>query len=120
VISLALEIACGENRTVYDSLYLAAAIVYQFPFVTADDMSLVSAQDSLAWKTQGSLTDRTREHLEVEDEEVIELRQMLREQIERVWRGLDPIGVIGDPAKNQLSTSVFSTNGSVPTRREPR
>ena len=27
LIPLALEIACGENRTVYDSLYLAAAIV---------------------------------------------------------------------------------------------
>jgi predicted nucleic acid-binding protein len=36
LIPLALEIACGENRTVYDSLYLAAAIVYQVPFVTAD------------------------------------------------------------------------------------
>ena len=36
LIPLALEIACGENCTVYDSLYLAAAIVHQFPFVTAD------------------------------------------------------------------------------------
>ena len=33
---LALEIACGENCTVYDSLYLAAAIVRQIPVVTAD------------------------------------------------------------------------------------
>ncbi len=36
LISLALEIACGVNRTVYDSLYLAAAMTYQFPLVTAD------------------------------------------------------------------------------------
>ena len=37
LIPLALEIAsCGENRTVYDSLYLGAAIVHQFPVVTAD------------------------------------------------------------------------------------
>ena len=36
LIPLALEIACGEDRTVYDSLYLAAAIVHQFPVVTAD------------------------------------------------------------------------------------
>jgi predicted nucleic acid-binding protein len=36
LIPLALEIACSENRTVYDSLYLAAAIVHQFPVVTAD------------------------------------------------------------------------------------
>jgi 5,5'-dehydrodivanillate O-demethylase oxygenase subunit len=66
------------------------------------DMSLVSAQDSLAWETQGPLTDRTREHLGVEDEGVIELRKLLREQIDRVQQGLDPIGIIRDPAKNQL------------------
>jgi predicted nucleic acid-binding protein len=36
LIPLALEIACGEKRSVYDSLYLAAAITLQFPLVTAD------------------------------------------------------------------------------------
>jgi predicted nucleic acid-binding protein len=36
LIPVALEIACGENRTVYDSLYLAAAIALQSPLVTAD------------------------------------------------------------------------------------
>jgi predicted nucleic acid-binding protein len=36
LIPLALEIACGASRAVYDSLYLAAAIALQFPLVTAD------------------------------------------------------------------------------------
>ena len=36
LLPLALEIAYGEKRTVYDSLYLAAATVCQFPLVTAD------------------------------------------------------------------------------------
>jgi predicted nucleic acid-binding protein len=33
---LALEIAYRENRTVYDSLYLAAAIALQSSLITAD------------------------------------------------------------------------------------
>ena len=36
LILLALELACGKNRTVYDSLYLAAAIALESPLVTAD------------------------------------------------------------------------------------
>jgi 5,5'-dehydrodivanillate O-demethylase oxygenase subunit len=65
-------------------------------------MDMVSAQDSMAWETQGSLTDRTTEHLGVGDEGIMELRKLLREQIERVQQGLDPLGVIRDPAQNQL------------------
>ena len=65
-------------------------------------MDMVSAQDSMAWETQGALADRSREKLGVGDEGIIELRKMLREQIERVQQGLEPLGVIRDPAKNQL------------------
>jgi len=36
LVQLALEIACGENRTVYDSLYLATAMALPSPLVTAD------------------------------------------------------------------------------------
>jgi len=66
------------------------------------DMSMVSAQDSMAWETQGNITDRRQEHLGVGDEGIIVLRKMLREQIERVQRGLDPLGVIRNPDKNQI------------------
>jgi 5,5'-dehydrodivanillate O-demethylase len=65
-------------------------------------MNMIPAQDSMAWETQGSRTDRTQEHLGVGDEGIIELRKLLREQIERVQRGLDPVGIIRDPAKNEL------------------
>ena len=36
LIPAALEIACSAHRTVYDSLYLAVAIVHQCRVVTAD------------------------------------------------------------------------------------
>jgi 5,5'-dehydrodivanillate O-demethylase oxygenase subunit len=65
-------------------------------------MNMIPAQDSMAWETQGARADRTQEHLGVGDEGVIELRKLLREQIERVQQGLDPIGLIRDPEKNQL------------------
>ena len=68
-------------------------------------MDMVSAQDSMAWETQGPLTDRATEHLGVGDEGVIELRKLLKEQIERVQQGLDPIGIIRDPGEEPADRS---------------
>jgi 5,5'-dehydrodivanillate O-demethylase len=65
-------------------------------------MNMIPAQDSMAWETQGALTDRAREHLGVGDEGIIELRKLLREQIECVQQGRDSIGIIRDPAQNEL------------------
>lgn len=56
----------------------------------------------MAWETQGMLTDRSQEHLGVGDEGIIALRKLLREQIDRVRQGLDPLGVIRDPAQNEV------------------
>lgn len=54
-------------------------------------------QDRMAWETQGRITDRRKEHLGGSDRGILMLRQMLKDQIERVQQGLDPIGVIRDP-----------------------
>jgi 5,5'-dehydrodivanillate O-demethylase len=62
----------------------------------------VLVQDAMAWETQGAPTDRTQEHLGVGDEGVILLRKILRDQIEIVRRGGEPLGVVRDPAKNRL------------------
>lgn len=62
----------------------------------------VLVQDAMAWETQGALTDRTQEHLGVGDEGIIILRKLLREQIETVRKGGEPIGVVRDPAKNRI------------------
>ena len=62
----------------------------------------VLVQDAMAWETQGAPTDRTQEHLGVGDEGVILLRKLLREQIEIVKKGGDPLGIVRDPNKNLL------------------
>ncbi|MGH7797555.1 MAG: Rieske 2Fe-2S domain-containing protein [Candidatus Binatia bacterium] len=62
----------------------------------------VLVQDAMAWETQGGLTDRTQEHLGVGDEGIILLRKVLREQIEIVQRGGEPLGILRDPVENRL------------------
>jgi len=54
-------------------------------------------QDRMAWETQGPVMDRGNEHLGASDRGVVLYRQMLRQQIERVQQGLEPLGVIRDP-----------------------
>jgi 5,5'-dehydrodivanillate O-demethylase oxygenase subunit len=66
------------------------------------NMRMVSAQDSMAWETQGVVTDRTQERLGAGDEGIILFRKILKEQIENVQNGLDPMGMIRDPGKNQI------------------
>jgi hypothetical protein len=70
--------------------------------MTKYDTTIVGAQDSMAWETQGPITDRTKEHLGHADTGIVMLRRMLREQIEIVQKGGEPMGVIRDPAKNKL------------------
>ncbi len=59
-------------------------------------------QDRCAQESQGLICDRTTEHLGVSDEGVILLRRLYKEAIEAVQKGLDPLGVIRDPAKNDI------------------
>ena len=65
-------------------------------------LDFVLVQDAMAWETQGAITDRTQEHLGTGDEGIILLRKVLREQIEIVQKGGEPLGLVRDPAKNRL------------------
>ena len=56
----------------------------------------------MAWETQGSITDRTQEHLGVSDRGIVIFRKLLKEQIEIVRRGGEPMGIIRDPARNKI------------------
>jgi len=65
-------------------------------------IDFVDGQDIMAWVTQGEISDRTREVLGTSDRGIILYRRLLLEQMERAQAGEDPLGVIRDPAKNEL------------------
>ena len=69
-------------------------------------MDDVDGQDFMAWETQGPIADRTREHLTSSDHGVIMLREMLKREIEKVEKGLDPINVIRDPNHPMIDTKL--------------
>jgi 5,5'-dehydrodivanillate O-demethylase len=60
------------------------------------------SQDQMAWETQGPLANRGKERLGAGDAGIVMWRELLKEQIEIVQRGGDPMGVIRDPAKNEI------------------
>jgi 5,5'-dehydrodivanillate O-demethylase oxygenase subunit len=60
----------------------------------------LNAQDMMVMISQGEITDHTLEHLAGSDRGVALYRTTLLQQIERVERGEDPLGVVRDPAKN--------------------
>jgi len=63
--------------------------------------SHVMNQDFVAWVGQGTVADRTQEHLGESDRGVIMMRRRILEDAERVARGEEPKGVIRDPEKNR-------------------
>ncbi len=65
-------------------------------------LSMVLAQDFMAWETQGPIADRTRERLATSDRGIVMLREMMKREIEKVRQGQDPKGVIRDPAQDTM------------------
>ncbi len=61
----------------------------------------IQKQDFIAWISQGPISDRTGEHLTATDQGVILYHKLLFENINRVEQGLDPMGIIRDPAVNE-------------------
>jgi 5,5'-dehydrodivanillate O-demethylase len=60
------------------------------------------SQDKMAWETPGELFDRTSERLGASDKGIVLFRRMLAEELERVERGLDPLGVLRGPDADQM------------------
>jgi 5,5'-dehydrodivanillate O-demethylase len=66
----------------------------------------VPKQDMLGWVAQGPISDRTREHLTASDAGVILYHKLLNENMDKVARGEDPLGVIRDPAENEPQIDI--------------
>ena len=66
-------------------------------------------QDRVAQETQGAIADRTKEHLATSDQGILMLRKMIRDSIDAVQQGKDPIGVIRDAEDNGPIT--FDSSG---------
>ena len=69
-------------------------------------MDEVDAQDFMAWETQGPILDRTRERLTGSDRGVVMYREMLKREIEKVQKGLDPMNVFRDPNQPIIDTKM--------------
>jgi len=61
-------------------------------------------QDRVAQESQGPIYSRNQEHLGASDQGVIMLRNMIKESIEAVEQGRDPVWVIRDTDKNREIT----------------
>jgi 5,5'-dehydrodivanillate O-demethylase len=62
---------------------------------------MLNAQDMMVMITQGPITDHGLENLATSDRGVAMYRKTLLDQVGRVERGEDPLGVIRDPKKNE-------------------
>jgi 5,5'-dehydrodivanillate O-demethylase len=79
-------------------------------------LDYVLAQDMVAWYEQGEIADRTGEHLATSDTLVIAYRKLLREQIELVGAGKEPLNVFWDAAENdQLERQIPGSEGTGPS-----
>ena len=61
------------------------------------------AQDAFATESQGLIHDRSREHLGTTDTCIVAARRQLLAGIAAIEAGCDPIHVIRDPARNDMS-----------------
>jgi 5,5'-dehydrodivanillate O-demethylase len=83
-------------------------------------MDEVQAQDHMAWETQGPVADRMHERLATADRGIVMLREMLKREIERLQKGLDPLGVVRDPDHPAIDTKLAESLHGPEYRRELR
>lgn len=77
-------------------------------------LDYVLGQDMVAWTEQGEIADRPGEHLGRSDAIVIAYRKLLREQIEIVRSGGEPMNVFRDENVDSLELEIPGNEGVAP------
>ena len=77
-------------------------------------LDFVLAQDMACWYAQGTIVDRTRETLGATDIAIVQFRNILEEQMQRVEAGEDPINVFRDAAD---MGDVIDVGGRISSQR---
>ena len=65
-------------------------------------LDVISVQDNLVFETQGAIANRTVERLGDSDRGILMHRQLLRQQMDIVEDGGEPMNVFRDPEKNRI------------------
>ena len=71
-----------------------------------DILDTNSGQDIVAWITQGAITDRSLENLGRSDKGIVLYRRMLRDGLQAVAEGRDPMNVFRDPTLKRIDLPV--------------
>ncbi|MPZ13561.1 MAG: Rieske 2Fe-2S domain-containing protein [Chloroflexi bacterium] len=71
----------------------------------------ILTQDMVMWETQGLISNRPEERLAASDKGVVLLRELMFQEIEKVQRGLDPLGVIRDQNHAIIDTNLDNERG---------
>jgi len=66
-----------------------------------DLLDFTAGQDMVMWSTQGAIADRSTETLGRSDKGIILYRRLLKENLDRIASGQDPMNVFRDPEKAQ-------------------
>ncbi len=83
---------------------LAKVHTYDVPFKDEHGHFIVDnvdGQDMMAWISQGTIADRSQENLGSTDKGVAIYRRTLKREIKKMEQGLDPMGIVRDPGRNQ-------------------
>jgi 5,5'-dehydrodivanillate O-demethylase len=82
---------------------LAKVHTYDVPYLDAKGEFIVDnvdGQDMMAWVTQGTIADRSRENLGSTDKGIALYRRTLRREMKKIQAGQEPMGLVRDASRN--------------------